>query len=208
MANNYNQATVSPELPASLFTEHELLSLISACGLSAWRDGETLYFFAEASFCEIGDDDQGKTLDCTAVFQEKLRQLDPAAYSHILIQGATTCSKMRADEFGGYAILITRDDIRSMSTWQWLEEQRRGACLAPATTRPYSVLLLYPDYATDLTPNDTYYAFVEAPDAIAAVEAAQREAVAAQGVEIDNPTDFHPLLVTQGHHRGEALWNK
>src|SRR5262249_57033963 len=30
---------------------------------------------------------------------------------------------------------------------------------APSTARRYSVLLLYPDYATDLTPTDTYYAF-------------------------------------------------
>jgi hypothetical protein len=74
-------------------------------------------------------------------------------------------------------------------------------------TKPYSVLLLYPDYADD-TGYETYYAFVEASDAIDAVAVAQRQAVAAQVVDIDDPTDFHPLLVTPGHNYGEPLFNK
>jgi hypothetical protein len=80
----------------------------------------------------------------------------------------------------------------------------------PATagwSKPYSVLLLYPDYAND-NGTETYYAFVEASDPIEAVAAAQRQAVAAQdGVDIE-PDDFAPLLVTQGHHYGEPLFNK
>jgi hypothetical protein len=72
--------------------------------------------------------------------------------------------------------------------------------------KPYSVLLLYPDYADD-TGYETYYAFVEASDAIEAVAAAQRKASAAQdGMDIE-PDDFHPLLVTGGHHCSEALFN-
>jgi hypothetical protein len=77
----------------------------------------------------------------------------------------------------------------------------------PAGCRPYSVLLLYPDYAND-GGTETYYAFVEATDAIDAVAVAQRQAAAAQVVEIDDPTDFAPLLVTQGHHYGQPLFNK
>ena len=71
----------------------------------------------------------------------------------------------------------------------------------------FSVLLLYPDYA-DGTGYETYYAFVEASDAIEAVAVAQRKASAAQdGMDIE-PDDFLPLLVTPGHHYGEALFNK
>jgi hypothetical protein len=76
-----------------------------------------------------------------------------------------------------------------------------------SATRPYSVLLLYPDYADD-TGYETYYAFVQASDAIDAVAVAQRQAVAAQIVDIDDPTDFHPLLVTEGHHASQPLFNK
>ena len=69
------------------------------------------------------------------------------------------------------------------------------------------MLLLYPDFLDD-TGYETFYAFVEAPDPLAAVAVARQQAVAAQSVEIDDPTDFHPLLVTQGHHRSEPLFNQ
>lgn len=79
---------------------------------------------------------------------------------------------------------------------------------APAN-KPYSVLVLYPDYAND-SGKETYYAFVEAPDAIEAVAVARREAVAAQEENAENyePDEFAPLLVTEGHHRDEAWFNK
>jgi hypothetical protein len=70
--------------------------------------------------------------------------------------------------------------------------------------RPYSVLLLYPDYAND-GGNETYYAWVEASDGIAAVADAQRQAVAANEWDDTDPTDFAPLLVTEGHHFGQPM---
>jgi hypothetical protein len=73
--------------------------------------------------------------------------------------------------------------------------------------KPYSVLLLYPDYLDD-TGYETYYAFVEALEPIEAVAVAQRQAIAAQCVDIDDPTDFAPLLVTEGHHASKPLFNK
>jgi hypothetical protein len=125
MADNYYQATVSPELPARLFSEDELQALELACGLTAERCGDDLYFFAETCFSERGEDADGFGVDCLALMQEKLRQLDPTDYPCISIQGASTCSKMRPDEFGGFAFLITRDGIRSMSTWDWLNEEEK-----------------------------------------------------------------------------------
>jgi hypothetical protein len=83
------------------------------------------------------------------------------------------------------------------------------AAEAPAApeTNPYSVLLLYPDYAND-TGSETYYALVEAPDPIEAVTVARRQALAAQEGVIFPPDDFVPLLVTPGHHYSEPLFNK
>jgi hypothetical protein len=133
MANNYSQGTVSPELPAALFTDEELRTLEFACGLCCEHYGDQLSFFAESCFCEFGEDDTGFGVDCLALMQRRLCQLDPAEYPHISIQGASTCSKMRPDEFGGFAFLITRDAIRSMSTWQWLHEQTHPAPGLPAT---------------------------------------------------------------------------
>jgi len=79
---------------------------------------------------------------------------------------------------------------------------------APAApeNKPYSVLLRYPDYADD-TGYETYYALVEAAGPDEAVAVAQRQAAAAQeGIEIE-PDDFHPLLVTPGHHDSDPLFN-
>jgi hypothetical protein len=73
--------------------------------------------------------------------------------------------------------------------------------------KPYSVLLLYPDYAND-SGTETYYAFVDASDPIEAVTTAQRTAFAAQDGLVFPPPDFHPLLVTEGHHTSEAMFNK
>lgn len=76
-----------------------------------------------------------------------------------------------------------------------------------ALGKPYSVLLLYPDYAND-SGYETFYAFVTACDPLDAVAVARRQAVAVNDcVEIE-PDDFHPLLVTEGHHVGEPLWDK
>ncbi len=126
MADNYYQATLSPSLPATLFRDEELQWLASACGLRAEKDRDDLYFFAEDYFSEEGENDDGDPVNCLALMQEKLRQLDPVAYPHIAIQGAATCSKMRPDEFGGFAYFITRTDIRDMSTWQWLFEKEQA----------------------------------------------------------------------------------
>ena len=134
MADNYSQATVWPELPAALFNEDELRLLERACGLTCQRNGEMLYFFAESCFNEQGDDPDGLDVNCLALLQEKLRQLDPAEYPSISINGACTCSKMRPDEFAGFAYFITRDGIRSTSTWEWLDNQKRANAIQPAQT--------------------------------------------------------------------------
>jgi hypothetical protein len=134
MANNNYRATVTPDLPAHLFSAQELRSLEIACGLTYERDDENLYFFAETCFSELGEDDHGFRVNCLALLQEKLRQLDADTYPHITIHGAATCSKMRPDEFGGFAIRITRAAIRSISTWEWLAEQDVRSRIAATTS--------------------------------------------------------------------------
>jgi hypothetical protein len=41
---------------------------------------------------------------------------------------------MRPDEFGGFAIRITRTAIRSISTWEWLAEQDVRSRIAATTS--------------------------------------------------------------------------
>ena len=60
MAHHCNQGTVSPDLPAALFTATELASLMYACGLLCTQTEDRLYFFADESFSEEGDRARGK----------------------------------------------------------------------------------------------------------------------------------------------------
>jgi hypothetical protein len=75
------------------------------------------------------------------------------------------------------------------------------------TLKPYSVLLLYPDYATDGR-TETHYAWVEAHDPSAAVAEAQRHALAANAWSDTDPADFIPLLVIGGHHYGQPVFSE
>jgi hypothetical protein len=72
--------------------------------------------------------------------------------------------------------------------------------------KPYSVLLLYPDDRND-GGNETYYAWVEAPDPVTAVAEAQRKALATNEWDDVDPAGFHPLLVINGHHYGQPTAN-
>lgn len=109
-------------------------------------------------------------------------------------------------------------------TWDVLRHHAETLCgAAPATgtgiaaraasgapeprPRPYSVLLLYPDYAND-SGAETYYSFVHASDAVQAVAEARRQAAEAQEGGAIAPDDFVPLLVTDGHHRGEVTCDR
>jgi hypothetical protein len=69
----------------------------------------------------------------------------------------------------------------------------------PGLTR-YSVLLGYPDYL-DVDGTETFYDFVDAPNAETAIAEIRRRAVAAQEETDIDPTDFALLLVTEGHNR-------
>jgi hypothetical protein len=69
--------------------------------------------------------------------------------------------------------------------------------------KPYTVLLLYPDYMND-NGDETYLAHVEATDPREAVTAARQQAVAANtdehGCNLNDPTDMTALIVFPGHH--------
>jgi hypothetical protein len=87
-----------------------------------------------------------------------------------------------------------------------IAEAGNAAPLPPGdpAKKPYSVLLLYPDYANG-SGTETYYAFVEAADPIDAVAVAQRQA---SGEDEHAPDDYAPLLVIEGHHYGQPLFNQ
>ena len=121
MANNYNHATITPDLPVSAFTEADL-ELLALCGIETEQHGDEVYLFATDSFHEETEADNGERVNCVAMLQQKLKTLDGESYPSITIEGASTCSKMRTGEFGGFAYFITREAVRYISTWAWLHE--------------------------------------------------------------------------------------
>lgn len=70
-------------------------------------------------------------------------------------------------------------------------------------SQPYTVLMLYPDYATDNFGQDTYTTFVDAEHVGEAIEKAQQDALEAYqegDLEIyGEADDFHVLAVYDGH---------
>jgi hypothetical protein len=68
--------------------------------------------------------------------------------------------------------------------------------------KPYSVLLLYPDWAND-DGKETFFDWVEASDPTAAIALAQLCALKQNGRDYKDPNEFVPLLVIEGHHRGQ-----
>jgi hypothetical protein len=55
-----------------------------------------------------------------SIFQDIVRR--SPTLSHVSVVSAFTCTKMRADGFGGMAVLITKDAIRGKSTNDILED--------------------------------------------------------------------------------------
>ena len=69
--------------------------------------------------------------------------------------------------------------------------------------KPFTVLLLLPDYATGDFGHETYQAWVHAETAQEAKEAGQLQAVAElcpEGEDPDPPEDYHVLALYEGHH--------
>jgi hypothetical protein len=104
---------------------------------------------------------------------------------------------------GEYARRALAEEVYAGITGRHYAEQTG----ADPAKKPYSVLLLYPADAND-GGAETYYAFVEAPDPSEAVALARRQAVAANECLPFEPDEFASLLVTEGHHADQPLFNK
>jgi len=120
MADNYEQATVEPTLSKDLFTDEDLRILTSS-GIE-WEDnGDSYYFFAREFLCEDGD--HSRTY--ADVFQDAIRR-SHGNVEEVAICGATTCSKMRPGEFGGFVIRISKNGIQSATTSYIRELMQNG----------------------------------------------------------------------------------
>ena len=87
-----------------------------------------VYFYVEEKLKNVTSDDITVELDMSGVsweviFQDIVRRSAKLRYTTVTT--AFTCSKMRADGFGGMALFITADAIKGCSTMEFLSD-----CLA------------------------------------------------------------------------------
>lgn len=96
-------------------------------GRNEWLDG-----FWSAGFdyqpCSDGIwiKDNGESIDSDAADMFIATVLDFFNSDELVCySAANTCSKKRLDEFGGFAVAVSRNGVEgSMGTWQWMHEQR------------------------------------------------------------------------------------
>lgn len=70
--------------------------------------------------------------------------------------------------------------------------------------KPYTIILLRPDYMTDDFGHDTFTDHVEARDIDLAIKTAQLQACHADQNTVSKKDDYYPLAVFEGHHRNLA----
>jgi hypothetical protein len=123
MANNYSSCTVDPFIPSSLLKPRDIEEL-ELSGFTVQQDSsEERYIYCVEGFSEEDD--------WIPVFQRILKRAEVGypQLKEIWVEGASTCSKMRPGEFGGFAYLITANDVKSGATYQLRKFWQNGGDL-------------------------------------------------------------------------------
>lgn len=60
--------------------------------------------------------------DLTAILMQEILRRLPDTVPYIQLKGAYWCSKMRSEEFGGFALHVTRDEIHWFDVESWLRD--------------------------------------------------------------------------------------
>ena len=115
MADYFTQLVVQPEIAAHLL-DQKTRERLEVCGLTCAHDqkADTYYIYSE-DYASYDDD----TVSYEDILQEIVSSSD-GELTRLTVEAALTCSQPRPDGFGGYALVITADRIRSMSTSEWL----------------------------------------------------------------------------------------
>lgn len=120
MANYFTQVVVQPEIPSCLLDE-KMREQLQACGLTCAYDerAATYYLYSEEWVGSDADD-----VHYEDVLQEIVVNSD-GAIPYLTVQAALTCSKPRPNGFGGYALVITAGEIKSVDTSLWVSTTLR-----------------------------------------------------------------------------------
>jgi hypothetical protein len=126
MAEYATQAVIWPPVPADLLDENTK-TFLTTCGIQ-WEkhEDDRLYLFAEDGPYNgmhfAGDDAEPSEVDYVEVLQKMVARSE-GRLKALTIEAADTCSKMRSDGFGGWAMVITVDEAHYLATFQWVREK-------------------------------------------------------------------------------------
>lgn len=119
MANYYTLLVVQPEIAAHLLDE-DTRARLEICSLTcAYEERDDTYYLYNDENVGYDEDD----VPFEDILQEVVEQ-SAGALPYLTVEAALTCSKPRPDGFGGYAMVITADGIKSMSTSLWLAQNK------------------------------------------------------------------------------------
>ena len=99
-------------------------------GLGAYLRGH-LRNLPETGDLELVDLSTDMAFDLLQRLLHKDANRSPDALEELVVMGAFTCSRMRAGEFGGWVVRITRDNIQASDTYTVLEAMRSNSPPAP-----------------------------------------------------------------------------
>jgi hypothetical protein len=107
------QVTVQPTIPATLIKEEELelLKECFSCEEHSDHDGSVRYYFYTEEY-SVYDEKEDEMI---GIFQKVIKR-SKGELKHIYLQGATYCTKMEPDAFGGMAMFIKKNSVKQIST--------------------------------------------------------------------------------------------
>jgi len=129
MAYFAHQVTVQPLIPASLVKQRELeiLKLFFDYETSPGIDGkEKLYFFSK-EYPHATEDKYGNEvteIKIIDIFQNIIRRSN-GCLDYVYLHGASQCSNVCADAFGGWVLFIWVDSAERFSTWDKIAELKK-----------------------------------------------------------------------------------
>jgi hypothetical protein len=127
MADMYTQGVIWPPVPNDLLDDLTK-DRLAACGIE-WEDAghDRLYLFASDGpyngMIYLNNDQEPTEVDYVELLQQLIIR-SAGRLKALTIEAADTCSKMRPDGFGGWAMIITAmgctDDTQYLSTYEWI----------------------------------------------------------------------------------------
>jgi hypothetical protein len=116
------QATVQPEILSAFIKEEELevLKRHFSCEEHSAHDGSVRYYFYSEEY-SVDEEEEDEMI---GIFRNVIKRSN-GTLNYVYIHGASYCTKMYADAFGGSLIFIKPKSVRRISTWDTIDKFKK-----------------------------------------------------------------------------------